>query len=103
MRGHIQITFRDIESEQSEILIAQLAECGYEGFEEVKMECGYRADLVIERKIIVDTKTVDGIADIHVAQILTYLRFLHLRHGLILNFNTTRLKDGIRRILNGFE
>ena len=72
-------------------------------FEEVKMECGYRADLVIERKIIVDTKTVDGIADIHVAQILTYLRFLHLRHGLILNFNTTRLKDGIRRILNGFE
>lgn len=71
-------------------------------FEEIKMECGYRADLVVERKIIVDTKNIDAIADIHVAQLLTYLRFLNLRHGLILNFKTVLLKNGIKRVLNGF-
>jgi len=72
-------------------------------FEEVKMDCGYRADLFVGRKIIVDTKTIDAIADFHVAQILTYLRFLHLRHGLILNFYIARMKNGIRRVLNGFD
>jgi GxxExxY protein len=71
-------------------------------FEEIKMECGYRADLVIERKIIVDTKNIDVIADIHTAQLLTYLRFLNLRYGLILNFKTVLLKNGIKRVLNGF-
>lgn len=71
-------------------------------FEEIKMECGYRADMVIERKIIVDTKNIETIADIHVAQLLTYLRFLDLRHGLILNFRTVLLKNGIKRVLNGY-
>ncbi len=71
-------------------------------FEEVKMDCGYRADLVIERKIIVDTKNIEAIADIHIAQILTYLRFLNLRFGLILNFRTVLLKDGIRRVVRGY-
>ncbi len=72
-------------------------------FEEIKMECGYRADLVVGRRVIVDTKTIEAIGDIQVAQILTYLRFLKIRHGLILNFNTVLLKNGIRRVLNGFE
>ena len=72
-------------------------------FETIKMECGYRADLVVERKIIVDTKNIDAIADIHIAQMLTYLRFLNLRHGLILNFKTVLMKNGIKRVLNGFE
>jgi GxxExxY protein len=72
-------------------------------FEEIRMECGYRADLVVEHKIIVDTKNIDAFADIHIAQILTYLRFLNLRHGLILNFKTVLLKNGIKRVLNGFE
>jgi len=71
-------------------------------FEEIKMECGYRADLVIERRVIIDTKSIDAILDIHVAQVLTYLRFLNLRHGLILNFKSTLMKNGIRRVLNGF-
>ncbi len=72
-------------------------------FEDIKMECGYRADLVVERKIIVDTKNIEAIADIHIAQLLTYLRFLNLRHGLILNFKTVLLKNGIKRVLNGYE
>ncbi len=72
-------------------------------FEEVKMDCGYRADIVVEKRIIVDTKTIDTIGPIQIAQLLTYLRFLNLRKGLILNFNTVRLKDGIKRVINGFE
>jgi GxxExxY protein len=67
------------------------------------MECGYRADVVVERKIIVDTQNIEAIADIHIAQLLTYLRFLNLRHGLILNFKTGLLKNGIKRVLNGYE
>ena len=67
------------------------------------MGCGYRADLVVEHRVIVDTKTIEAIGDIQVAQILTYLRFLKIRHGLILNFNTVLLKNGIKRVLNGFE
>jgi GxxExxY protein len=57
-------------------------------FEAIKMDCGYRADIVVEGRVIIDTKTIDAIADIHIAQILTYLRFLGLKHGLILNFKT---------------
>lgn len=56
------------------------------------MECGYRADVVVENRVIVDAKTIEAIADIHIAQILTYLRFLKLQHGLILNFNTVLLE-----------
>jgi GxxExxY protein len=72
-------------------------------FEEIKMDCGYRTDIVVERKVIVDTKNIEAIADIHIAQVLTYLRFLNIRHGLILNFKTVLLKDGIKRVLNGFK
>jgi GxxExxY protein len=72
-------------------------------FEEVKMDCGYRADLVVERIIIVDTKTIDAISDLQISQLLTYLRFLRLRKGLIINFNTILLKNGIKRVINGFE
>jgi GxxExxY protein len=71
-------------------------------FEEVRMDCGYRADLVVERKVIADTKTIDAIGDIQIAQLLTYLRFLKIRHGVILNFKTVLMKNGIKRVLNGF-
>ena len=71
-------------------------------FEEVRMECGYRADLVAEKSVIVETKSIETIGPVQVAQVLTYLRFLNLRYGLILNFNTVLMKDGIKRVLNGF-
>ena len=67
------------------------------------MECGYRADLVIEQKVIIDIKSIDAILDIHIAQLLTYLRFLNLRHELILNCKTVLMKNGIKRVLNGLE
>jgi GxxExxY protein len=71
-------------------------------FEEVKMECGYRADIVVEKSVVVDTKTIEEIGPLQIAQVLTYLRFLYLRHGLILNFHKLLMKDGIRRVLNGY-
>ena len=71
-------------------------------FEEVKMDCGYRADILVEKQVIVETKSIEGIGSLQVAQVLTYLRFLGLRYGLILNFDVLMLKDGIRRVLNGY-
>ena len=71
-------------------------------FEEIRMECGYRADIVAEKSVVVDTKNIEAIGPLQIAQVLTYLRFLNLRHGLILDFNTVLLKDGIKRVLNGY-
>ena len=71
-------------------------------FEEVKMECGYRADIVVEKIIVVDTKSIDAIGPLQISQVLTYLQFLNLRYGLLLNFNVTLLKNGIRRVLRGY-
>lgn len=69
-------------------------------FEEVRLECGYRADLVIEDSVVVEIKSVESIAPIHIAQTLTYLRFLHLKLAILLNFNSVLMKDGIRRVVN---
>ena len=69
-------------------------------FEEVKMDCGYRADLLVENKFIVEAKSIDAIADIHIARTLTYLKFANCKLGLIINFNVTILKNGIRRVVN---
>ncbi len=71
-------------------------------FEEIRMDCGYRSDIVVEHKVIVDAKNIEPFADIHVAQLLTYLRFLNLRYGLLLNFRTVLMKDGIKRVLRGY-
>ena len=70
-------------------------------FEEVKMECGYRSDIVVEGSVIIDTKSMEAIGPMEVAQLLTYLQFLNLRYGLILNFKVLHLKDGIKRVLRG--
>lgn len=68
----------------------------------VKLECGYRMDLLVEKQIVVEIKSVEAIADIHLAQILTYLRLSDNRFGLLINFNVVRLKDGIKRVVNGY-
>lgn len=70
-------------------------------FEEVKLECGYRIDLLVEGKLLLEIKSVDALNDIHLAQTLTYLKLGNYNLGLLLNFNVIRLKDGIRRVING--
>jgi len=69
-------------------------------YQTVKLECGYRVDLLVERKLIVEVKAVEALAEIHFAQVLTYLRLSDLRLALLLNFNVVHMKDGIRRIVN---
>jgi len=69
-------------------------------YKEVKLECGYRVDLFVEKEVVVEIKAVDGINDLHLAQTLTYLKLLDKEIGLILNFNVTSLKQGIKRVIN---
>jgi GxxExxY protein len=71
-------------------------------YEEVKLDCGYRMDLVIERKTVVKVKSMDALTDIHLAQVLTYLKLNNNRFGLLINFNVLKLKDGVKRIVNGY-
>jgi len=66
----------------------------------VKLECGYRVDILVENKLIIEVKSVEALADIHLAQVLTYLRLSDIRLGLLLNFNVVHMKDGIKRVVN---
>jgi GxxExxY protein len=69
-------------------------------FEEVKLECGFRCDILVEQKVIVEVKTVESLNDVHLAQVLTYLKLTGVKLGLLMNFNVVRLRDGIKRIVN---
>ena len=64
------------------------------------MGCAYRADLVVGGELLVELKSVAQVLPVHSAQVLTYLRLLNLRHGLLINFNVPCLKDGVKSILN---
>ncbi|HUY15038.1 MAG TPA: GxxExxY protein [Terriglobia bacterium] len=70
-------------------------------YEEVKLECGYRMDLLVERSVVVEVKSVDALAPVHEAQTISYLRLSGCKLALLINFNVTLLKDGIRRFING--
>ncbi len=71
-------------------------------YKNVKLEVGYRIDLLVENKVIIEVKSVDALADIHMAQLLTYLKLKELKLGLLINFNSVLLKNGIKRVLNGY-
>ncbi|HET9057393.1 MAG TPA: GxxExxY protein [Chitinophagaceae bacterium] len=68
-------------------------------YQEIKLEIGYRVDLIVENKVIVEIKAVDALNDIHTAQVLTYLKLSGCRVGLLLNFHTKHLKEGIKRLI----
>jgi GxxExxY protein len=68
--------------------------------EEVKLEIGFRADIIIENKVILELKSVESIADVHYKQLLTYLKLTDLKLGMLINFNVALIKDGIHRIAN---
>jgi GxxExxY protein len=69
-------------------------------YEEVKLDAGYRVDFLIEKKLIIEIKAVDALNDIHLAQILTYLKLSKCKLGLLINFNVKNLKEGIKRVVN---
>jgi GxxExxY protein len=70
-------------------------------YNEVKLDIGYRIDLILENKLIIEVKAVEAFADIHMAQILTYLKLSNCKLGLLINFNSVLFKDGVKRVING--
>ena len=70
-------------------------------YKQVKLDCAYRLDLVVENIVLLELKSVQAIEPIHEAQVLTYLKLAELKLGLLINFNVTILKNGIKRIVNG--
>ena len=71
-------------------------------YKEVKLDCGYRLDLLVEDSVIVEIKAVEQLCPIHDAQLLSYLRMAHKHVGLLINFHNRVLKDGLKRIVNEF-
>lgn len=69
-------------------------------YKEVRLNHGYRMDLLVEGRIVVETKTVEVLTDVHFAQLLTYLKLGQFRLGLLINFHVTLLKEGVSRVLN---
>ncbi|HNX22152.1 MAG TPA: GxxExxY protein, partial [Bacteroidales bacterium] len=67
-------------------------------YDEIKLEIGYRIDILVEREVVVELKVVESFTDVHIAQVLTYLKFSKNKVGILLNFYTKSLKDGIKRI-----
>jgi GxxExxY protein len=68
-------------------------------YNEIKLDVGYRVDLIVEDKVIVEIKSVEALCDVHMAQILTYLKLSGCKLGLLVNFNVYHLKQGIRRVI----
>ena len=101
-----------LESAYESCLAFELAEQGFKVerqkalpvlYKGVKIDCGYRLDLLVEESVIVEIKAVAALAPIHKAQLLSYLRLSSCRVGLLINFNVEVLRDGIKRLVNGLE
>ncbi len=69
-------------------------------YDDVKLDLGFRADIIVDRKVIIEVKSIEAIAPVHAKQLRTYLRLTDLRLGLLINFNVNLIKDGIKRVVN---
>ena len=97
-----------LESAYEECLQYELDECGLSALKQIpmplvyknkKLDIGYRIDLIVEKKVIIEVKAVEALNPVHLAQLMTYLKLSGCRIGLLINFNVQFLKDGIRRII----
>lgn len=97
-----------LESAYEECLLFELSKSEYEvkrqvgvpvKYKEIKLDCGYRMDLLVEETVVLELKVVEGINDVHIAQLLTYMKFSGKKVGLLINFNVLFLKSGIRRFV----
>jgi GxxExxY protein len=69
-------------------------------FETIRLDCGYRLDILVENKLVIEIKSVEALNEVHFAQTLTYIRLGNYKLGLLLNFNVVRFKEGIKRVVN---
>jgi GxxExxY protein len=99
-----------LESVYQKVLLYELKKLGFKVesevfipfmWDEIHFDNGFRADLIVEGKVIIEIKSVQVIAPVHLKQVMTYLKLTKLKLGLLLNFNEAFLKDGIKRIVNG--
>ena len=110
MRVHSELGPGLLESTYQVCLQHELKKAGFESeaqvgvpvfYDGVKLDLGYRIDVLVENLVVVELKSIDAIAPVHQAQILSYLKLSGKSLGLLINFNVVHLKDGIRRFLNG--
>jgi GxxExxY protein len=111
LRVHTEIGPGMLESAYEECTVFELTDAGlcverqkplpliYRGH---RLDCGYRVDMIVEGVIVVEVKAIERLEKVHSAQVLSYLRQLKLKLGLLINFNVKWLQDGIKRIVNGF-
>ena len=97
-----------LESAYQECLFYELKELGLNVkkevprpivYKEVKLNHGYRIDLLVENKLVIELKTVESLTDVHLAQVLTYLKLGEYKLGLLINFNVSKLTDGLKRVI----
>jgi GxxExxY protein len=98
-----------LESAYEECLFYEIKKIGFEVikqkplpliYEEVKLDIGYRVDIMVENKLILEIKSVEMLNDVHFAQLLTYLKLTNCKLGMLINFNVTLIKNGIKRVVN---
>ena len=106
---HKQLRPGLLESAYQECLLYELKQVGLKVqkekpmpivYKDVKLDHGYRIDLLVDEKVVVEIKTVEALNDVHTAQVLTYLKLGNYKLGLLLNFYVTTLKNGIKRVIN---
>lgn len=109
LKIHIKLGPGLLESVYEEILFFELTKLGLKIerqkaipliWESIKMDIGFRTDLIVENKVIIELKSVEKIASVHPKQLLTYLKITNLKLGLLINFNERLIKNGITRIVN---
>jgi len=109
MRVHSSLGPGLLESAYKECLFHKIKQAGFYVekekrmplvFEEIKLDCGYRIDLLVENKLVLEIKSVEALHDVHLSQTLTYLKLGKYKLGLLINFNVASLKDGIKRVIN---
>ena len=94
--AYSQCLARELDLREIAFILEKPIPVEYKG---TKLDCGYRIDLLVEERVLIELKSVEMIADIHIAQLLTYMKIAKIRIGLIINFNVKLLKDGIRRFV----
>jgi GxxExxY protein len=106
---HSQLGPGLLESSYKECLYHELSNNGFYSekekampliYKDIRLDCGYRIDLVVDHKLVIEIKSVDALHDVHLAQTLTYLKLGNYKLGLLMNFNVARLTDGIKRVVN---
>lgn len=108
---HVQLGPGLLESAYEACLVFELRDLGLKvsnqvnlplKYRDIYLECAYKIDILVEDKVIIELKSVNELNNLHLAQTLTYLKLYNCKLGLLINFNVAKIKDGIKRVINGY-